>query len=276
MFLDEVGKFLTKDVNYFYKPAVTVIYAVFVLFYLGVRELIQRRPLTDRRRLALAANAVSDLSLGQLDEAGRARALNLLDRAEPEVMADALRTALHADQCSPPRLEAWLTRRRDVAAGRADRVLRSHLLRRGIAVLLGLQFLGSAVELALILIQPSLGKTHGSHVTDVGSIVGTTASLVYVGFGLARLTRGNEQGALRVLTRSAYITLLFTQLFVFARYEWSGLIGFVFNLLLLSVLKLALHVFTDAEDLTFDDAGTLVQHDDPKSAQKDQSPTAPR
>ena len=263
LFIDEVGKFLTKDVNYFYKPTVTVIYAVFVLFYLGVRELIQHRPLDDRRRLAMAASAVSDLALGQLDEPARARALNLLEKAEPQVMADALRTALHADQCSLPRFEAWLTRRRDRAADRAGAALRSHLLGKGIAALLGLQLLGSAIELALILIQPSLGRTHGSHVTDAGSIAGTTASLVYVGFGLLRLRRGNEQGALRVLTRSAYVTLLFTQLFVFARYEWSGLIGFVFNLLLLSVLKLALHVFTEADDLTFDAAGTLVKTERP-------------
>jgi len=233
LFVDEVGKFLTKDVNYFYKPAVTVMYAVFVLFYLGVRELIQHRPINDRRRLALAANAVCDLALGQLDESGRSRALNLLDRAEPEVTAETLRTALHADQCSLPTFEEWISRRRDRTAARADTVIRSHVFGKGIGVLLVMQLLGSAIELALILIQPSLGKTHGSHVTDVGSVIGTTASLIYVGFGLLRLSR---------------------------------------DLLLLMALKLALHVFTEAPDLSFDDAGTLVQSDHPSASRSAAAP----
>src|SRR5260221_2109527 len=71
LFIDEVGKFLTKNVNYFFRPAVAIIYAVFVLFYLAVREVVLRRPMSDQRRVAVAASAAGDLALGQLDSAGR-------------------------------------------------------------------------------------------------------------------------------------------------------------------------------------------------------------
>src|SRR6201999_3148632 len=79
LFIDEVGKFLTKDLNYFFRPAVAIIYAVFVLFYLVVREIVLRRPLTESRRIAIAAGAAGDLALGQLDSASKAYALMLLD-----------------------------------------------------------------------------------------------------------------------------------------------------------------------------------------------------
>jgi len=68
LFIDEIGKFLTKTVDYFYQPAVAIIYAVFVAFYLVVRELLRLRTLTPARRVALAATALSDQLLGELDE----------------------------------------------------------------------------------------------------------------------------------------------------------------------------------------------------------------
>jgi len=58
LFIDEVGKFLTKNVNYFFRPAIAIIYAVFVVFFLVVREVILRRPQTDALKLAAAANAI--------------------------------------------------------------------------------------------------------------------------------------------------------------------------------------------------------------------------
>ncbi len=73
LFIDEVGKFVTKDVNYFFKPAIAIIYSVFIAFYIVVREFVARRQLTDRRRVALVAGAVADLALGQLSRVDRDR-----------------------------------------------------------------------------------------------------------------------------------------------------------------------------------------------------------
>ncbi len=43
LFIDEVGKFVTEDVNYFFRPAVAIIYAVLIYSYVVGRELISRR-----------------------------------------------------------------------------------------------------------------------------------------------------------------------------------------------------------------------------------------
>jgi hypothetical protein len=45
-FVDELGKFITKDNNYFYKPAAAVIYVVFVLLFFLTRWLRRRGALT--------------------------------------------------------------------------------------------------------------------------------------------------------------------------------------------------------------------------------------
>lgn len=96
LFIDEVGKFLTKSVNYFYTPAVAIIYLVFIVSFLGVREIILRHRLTDRHRVALSAVALADLVLGQLDELRRVTALRRLDSVtdEYEDLVAALRPPL--------------------------------------------------------------------------------------------------------------------------------------------------------------------------------------
>lgn len=42
LFIDEVGKFITSDVNYFYKPAAVIVYLSFVIIWLIGRAIITR------------------------------------------------------------------------------------------------------------------------------------------------------------------------------------------------------------------------------------------
>lgn len=79
LFIDELGKFLTKDMNYFYTPTVAIMNVVFVAAYLLARLLTLRRKLSDDRRMALVGMAVTDQALGELDGVRRDKVLVLLD-----------------------------------------------------------------------------------------------------------------------------------------------------------------------------------------------------
>jgi len=58
-FIDEVGKFITQDNDYFFQPTVAIIYVVFILVYLAIRAIHRDRLATHQEYLV---NALQELT----------------------------------------------------------------------------------------------------------------------------------------------------------------------------------------------------------------------
>lgn len=240
LFIDEVGKFLTKDVNYFFKPAIAIIYATFVVFYLVTRELVSRRVLTDRRRLALASRALADLSLGQLDRASRDYALSLLKGVDESSTLASLANALRSGLLSEPPAQAgpgqWLLTARDHVDQRVAQFLASAGAQRAVLALFVLQAVDVMVSVTLSFVRPGT-TTLTRTFLDTGLPGAISAVLIVV--GVVVLFGGSRSTALRLLQGATLVELLFTQVVVFNRQQWLGLVGFGISLVVLWTLRLA-------------------------------------
>jgi hypothetical protein len=246
LFIDEIGKFLTSSVNYFYRPAIAIIYVVFVAFYLTVRELVMRRPLSQPQRLAIASTALADLSLGQLGSGGRAYALSVLDGANPDDLGEHIRSALLCQPVPTSVAESRLTVLREKLVERARNMLGHPLAHIGVYAVILTQLVVVLGQLAVLIVQPALGESSGSTTTMRVAEVVTAASGAYTLYGLVRAVRGDRSGALRVLFRSVLITVLVTQTFVFAEYQALGIIGLLVDLGLFGLLRVAGEAKPDA------------------------------
>src|ERR1700716_557401 len=69
LFIDELGKFITSDNNYFYRPAIALIYVVFVLLFLWWRSLERHRVWDEQTYLANALMLLQEAALHDLDPA---------------------------------------------------------------------------------------------------------------------------------------------------------------------------------------------------------------
>ncbi len=48
LFIDELGKFITSDNNYFFKPTIALIYIIFITLYLVFRRMVELHPLSEK------------------------------------------------------------------------------------------------------------------------------------------------------------------------------------------------------------------------------------
>src|SRR6478752_8296756 len=63
-FIDELGKFITRDVNYFFEPTIALIYIVFVVMYLVFRS-VELREFRPDEAVLNAIEALKSASLGR-------------------------------------------------------------------------------------------------------------------------------------------------------------------------------------------------------------------
>jgi hypothetical protein len=109
-FIDELGKFITRDNDYFFKPAVALIYVIFVLIFFAIRAIGNRRILSNQECLANAIDIAKQGSLVGLNQEEKASALNLLEICEASPVRDNIGAILQNTQVVPLRSFGPLTR----------------------------------------------------------------------------------------------------------------------------------------------------------------------
>lgn len=242
IFIDETGKFLTRDSDYFYRPAVSIIYFVFLTLFLGLRAVLARRALTEDECLANAITLIKDMALEDLDPDEKAQATKLLDRCNP---ADARVVAvrgfldrLNTVAAPPP---GFFERMRHRILPRVERVLTGARFPRVFAgVLFALSISGLAWALSTARGLPMTGRPVGQTHIDIGfaswgEIASNVVACMLVLAGIVRLFR-NRNAAYRLFRRSVRVTVFVTQFFVFYHAQMAGVVWLGLNVIALGAL----------------------------------------
>jgi len=77
-FIDELGKFITQDNDYFFQPTIALIYLLFIALYLIFRQLEGVTRASEATNLVNALEVTKEAALRAMDESERERALALL------------------------------------------------------------------------------------------------------------------------------------------------------------------------------------------------------
>jgi hypothetical protein len=94
LFIDEVGKFVTKDVDYFYRPAIAIIYIAFLVLF-AVSRLLARYRFGPDEAVLIAIDSLERSAVGSLSDERRAEALALLrDTGAAGTLADGVAALL--------------------------------------------------------------------------------------------------------------------------------------------------------------------------------------
>jgi hypothetical protein len=245
-FIDELGKFITSDNDYFFRPTVGIIYIILIVLFLTFRWLGSARNLTPEERLVNAAAMLPELLLDGATPGEKERAIALLDQSGRQGPApDAIRAAVHTVSEVGARPVRRGTVEDRLAAGlgwcrrQMDRFLASRLFPR----LLMAVFVFSAIADVLVLLLvigallaarfiPDATLTIHLETMEAITAISSIVSAILTVIGVLRLRRSRAE-ALVFFRRALLVSIFFTDVFLFLQHELAALQNLAFDVLLL-------------------------------------------
>jgi hypothetical protein len=252
VFIDEVGKFVTSDNDYFFRPSVAIMYVIFILLFITGRALQSRGQYSSREYLLNALHEMEEVALDDLDEEEKRRALAYLAKSEPEnPLVAALRESLTRANlnATPPR--AWPSRLKVMVRIFYRRTVRLHWFKRALVAF----FVGQLIfKLAYVFVLIFFVGLRREQILDwhiVGRIIGQVSNLsafnwagicfsllsaFFVLCGVVGLRR-SRLFAYRMFERSILVSIFLSQVFAFYTEQFSALLGLLANILILLALR---------------------------------------
>lgn len=247
-FIDELGKFVTADNNYFFKPTAALVYTVFVALFLVVRQMRTFKKLTPEESLVNAIEYSKALASGRLSAASRDQALALLavsDQTNP--LVPKLRQEFLSAQALPAQ-PSRLSRLAGAAQERYAAIVENKWFRRILAGLFILQAVTVIVSTLSVLLVAGAAFTGngGARIAVTQAQQGgftawiqAAASLIGGAFavlGVIHLRRSRLR-AYRDFELAVLVDLLLAQPFTLLQAGFTGYFEVFFNLALLGTLR---------------------------------------
>jgi hypothetical protein len=248
-FIDELGKFITADNNYFYKPAAALIYLIFIGLFLASRAMQRRERLGARDDLANAVDRLGDAARHELDEPGRREALALLDRADQrDPLVAPLRGVFAQLEPRPALPPGPAMRLAGTVRTTAERFAAWPGFATCLSWLFGLWALLSVLGVAELVfsVGVELGHSRPRYASDrigdlafvnIASLASSLLSALLVGRGVLRLRRDRRADAYRDFERALLVAIFVTQVFAFVESQFGAVFGLAVDLLLLVGLR---------------------------------------
>jgi hypothetical protein len=236
-FIDELGKFVTSDNNYFFKPTVSLIYIIFVLLYLISKFIPRYQKISEKEYLVNSIELMKKSAGSDFDAEEARRAREYLKKCDPkDPIVVSLQQLLSKIEVTPSKSPGLFSRVKHILRSWYFALAGSGLVLNSIIIFLALQTLRTFFQSVwYFTIRPELPFDQW------GQLYSSVLAGIFVLIGLWAL-RFSRVEAYRFFRIAMLITILLTEFFAFMRSQWYELIGLAANLFILVVINYAMYL----------------------------------
>ena len=250
VFIDELGKLITHDNNYFFKPTFALIYIIFILMFLGIRAIEKNIKAAEKDYTINALEVIKEVVLHDLDEIEKKRALVYLEKSNKgDVVVKALKTLLISTRTVESIDLSIPTKIRRLLQEKYVKYIRQKRFAKKVSNFFVVYAIIGLVVIAYYYTVFYGGNIHlNMNFWDWGLLLSPIVSgiLVLLGF-MYRKRRGNLF-AYSKYKQAVLITIFIGQFFLFYKLQLIALFGLTVNITVLIALQ-----FLISQE-------TLVQH----------------
>lgn len=240
-FIDELGKFITQDNNYFYQPTPALIYIIFILLFLIFRMFEHNEKLTKKEYLINALERMEDVVLQDLDTEEKRKTLRILSKCDPkDPIVITLKSFLKNSHVSHSK-EGIIQKIHDFLAQAYGIVTQNKYFTSGVIIF----FIGKSIFAFLNLFLFIFGLAeHPTRLymiprfdfVDWGLFISQTLASIFVVLGVLVIYKSRIM-AYEMFRRSLLIAIFFTQFFLFYKEQFSAVIGLIINIIVFVTIQ---------------------------------------
>lgn len=250
-FIDEIGKFVTADNDYFFKPTASLIYIIFILILLSIRGIEKYRKYSDRERLMNALRELEEVISHDLDKEEKEKALKILSKCDSKnPLVQSLFELFNKIELVPVPPPNRFSKTTFFFRNLYNNIVNT----KGFTLGLILFFIGQLlVKLLYAFFFVFLHGFHWTAILDIkflgqinsklinlswidwGQLGFSLISGIFVFLGVYRV-RKHKLKAYQMFKRSILISIFFIQGFTFYKEEFSAILGLLFNIMILWAL----------------------------------------
>lgn len=261
-FIDEIGKFITQDNNYFYQPSIAIMYVIFVLIFLVIRTIHRKSIYSSQEYLLNALRELQEMAINKLDNSEKKRALEYLNKSgyESPISVSIKELLTKTEQVISPSVGLYQNVKQYFGS-LYQKVAASTVFNYFIIAIFLFRFITQFLYIIILIffwgmgwdkifniqIFQDLSETinHLSF-TEVAEILSVSVSGILTFLGIWFLPKSRLK-AYRMFERSILVSIFITQVFIFYREQFGALVGLIVNLFILFGLQFMIRRETHPE-----------------------------